>query len=132
MEVHQTVTEFFHEVVTDALRSENVAPAASTEFYLVNLLCEFTHLRRVDEEPLALKMAQAADATAEARSRALKEIGDTALYVSGFFADSLVRRLVDVDYYIDMGGSAYGQLSRLAGRGTAPELLREAFTELSE
>lgn len=39
-------------------------------------------------------------------------MGDTSLYVSGFFSESLQRKLVDVDYYIQMGGAAYSQLAR--------------------
>jgi hypothetical protein len=42
----------------------------------------------------------------------LKKLGDTSLYISGFFGDSLNRKLVDIDYYADMGGVAYGSLSK--------------------
>ena len=44
-------------------------------------------------------------------SLALQRIGDVALFIAGFFADSLAHKLVDLDYYIYMGGSAYGSLS---------------------
>ena len=128
MELHRSVSEFFHEQVTTALKSTQVEAGGATEFYLVNLLVEFTNEPKVDQEPLALKMAQASGATPEERVRTLREIGDTSLYVSGFFADSLARKLIDVDYYITMGGSAYAQLSR----GIAPQLLREAWGELSD
>lgn len=134
MELHRTVTEFFHEAVTQALRSRDVAAAEPTEFYLVNLLVEFTDARRVEEEPLALKLIEANQApTPDERARALKEVGDTSLYVSGFFAASLSRRLVDVDYYIQIGGSAYAQLARLIAmtRGTATRFFREAYAELA-
>jgi hypothetical protein len=133
MDLHATVTEFFHDAVTSALRSRNVSAAEPTEFYLVNLLAEFTKTSRVDEEPLALKMAEIASATPDVRARGLKEIGDTSLYVSGFFADSLTRRLVDVDYYIAMGGSAYGQLAQLVAttRGSATDFFRAVYDELS-
>jgi hypothetical protein len=32
--------------------------------------------------------------------------------MSGFFSDSLRRKVVDVDYYVSMGEYAYGSLSR--------------------
>jgi hypothetical protein len=32
--------------------------------------------------------------------------------MSGFFADSFKRKIVDVDYYVSMGEYAYGSLSR--------------------
>ena len=127
--LHDSVTEFFHEAVTSALKSTQVGAADATEFYLVNLLVEFTKTSKVDEEPLALKLAQALGASPEERVRALREIGDTSLYVSGFFAESLTHKLIDVDYYIAMGGSAYGQLSRA---GAPPTALREAWGELSD
>jgi len=50
--------------------------------------------------------------------RTLKEVGDTSLYVAGFFAKSLTRSLVDVDYYVGLGQSAYAQLARSLGTGS--------------
>ncbi len=57
-------------------------------------------------------MADAAEAsnTVE-RTFSLQRIGDVALFIAGFFADSLAHKLVDLDYYIYMGGTAYGSLS---------------------
>ena len=47
--------------------------------------------------------------------RNLKQVGDTSLYVAGFFAESLTRSLVDVDYYVGLGQNAYAQLARSLG-----------------
>src|SRR5688572_2890436 len=136
MEVHRTVTGFFHEAVTEALRAQQVSATEPTEFYLVNLLAEFTKTSQVDNEPLALKMAQAKVATPDERARSLKEIGDTTLYVTGFFSDSLTRRLVDVDYYMAMGGSAYAQLAGLVGathrQASAAQTFHDVYDELAE
>ena len=38
---------------------------------------------------------------------AVLQIGDVSLFTSGFFADSLRGKLVDVDYYVNIGGAAY-------------------------
>ena len=64
------------------------------------------------------------------RVRQLKDVGDTSLYVSGFFADSLQRKLVDVDYYIQMGGAAYAswRASSAATRNSA--VFGEVYDEL--
>jgi hypothetical protein len=133
MDLHATVTEFFHGQVTDALRSRGVSAAEPTEFYIVNLLAEYTRPGRAAEEPLALKMAEIALAAPDVRLRGLKEIGDTSLVTSGFFAASLTRRLVDVDYYIAMGTAAYGQLSGLMGatRGSATDFFQRVYAELA-
>jgi hypothetical protein len=134
MELHRSVSEYFHGAVTDALKSQHVEVAETTEFYLVNLLVEFTKTTGSLDEPLALKLVHAQEGSLDERVRALKDVGDTSLYMSGFFADSLARKLVDVDYYIAMGGSAYRQLSGLvtATRGSATDFFREVYDELAQ
>src|SRR5207244_1985597 len=62
------------------------------------------------------------------RQRAtLKEIGDLTLFTSGFFSDSLRGKLVDIDYYVSMGGTAYTALSRYETDTFSP-----VFAELAE
>src|SRR5882672_869166 len=105
-----SVDEFFHEVVTDALSAVDLEASEPASWYLVGLLGDFTKARLTDE-PLGLKLATPAE-DAGARVKNLKQVGDTSLYVAGFFADSLSRSLVDVDYYVGIGQSAYAQLAR--------------------
>jgi hypothetical protein len=93
---------------------------------VVNLLTLFSRSEELYEDdgdtfglrPLALMLADAADARSAAeRAQSLQRIGDVALFISGFFADSLAGKPVDIDYYIYMGGNAYGSLSEEV-RGT--------------
>jgi len=122
---HASVDEYFYEVVTGALEEVHLEAAEPTEWYLVALLAEFTRARLPDE-PLALMLAQSRGADPAQRVRTLKEVGDTSLYVAGFFAESLSKKLVDVDYYVGIGSSAYGELaSRLGGS------LTEVYGELA-
>ena len=87
-------------------------------------------------QPLALLLAEAA-ATDDAQERnlVLQRVGDTSLFVAGFLGDGFARKLVDVDYYIDIGGAAYGSLSanvRGTMRGRAfGERVRRARREVS-
>lgn len=126
---HPSLTAYFQEAVGEALRNQHVSASGLTEFYLVRLLADFA-TATIDDAPLALQMAEAQLASPEERARKLREIGDRSLYVLGFFADSLSRRLVDEDYYIRMGGTAYRQLARLPVR-TASHFTA-AFCELGE
>ena len=120
-----SVDEFFHEVVTDALSAVDVDASEPASWYLVGLLGDFTRTRPTDE-PLGLKLAQASTEPGE-RVRTLKQVGDTSLYVAGYFAESLSRSLVDVDYYVGLGQNAYSQLAnRLGGSITA------VYAELAE
>jgi len=110
-----SVDEYFHEVVTDALEAVDLDASEPASWYLVGLLGDFTKARLTDE-PLALKLAHQSPDAGE-RVRNLKQVGDTSLYVAGFFAESLSRSLVDVDYYVGIGQNAYLQLARSFGAG---------------
>jgi hypothetical protein len=129
MEATETLQSFFWERLGLALKEHRVETAVETEHYLVRLLADFaTH--PVDEEPLALKLLAAKEAPPLERRRQLREIGDTSLFVSGFWSESFARRIVDIDYYIGVGGSAYGQLA--AGDGWSKDRMGKVFEELAE
>lgn len=120
---------YFHELVTTALGNQKLTPRPETEFYLVHLLEQFMQSARFREEPLAFMLKEALEQPhAELQRQRLREVGDVSLYVAGFFQDSLNRKLVDVDYYIDMGGNAYQQVAARAETDVAKQL----YFELSE
>jgi|SRR5687767_4422261 len=121
-----SVDEFFHEVVSDALTAVDLEASEPASWYLVGLLGDFTRARLTDE-PLGLKLAQPGEDPAD-RMRNLKQVGDTSLYVAGFFAESLTRSLVDVDYYVGLGQNAYAQLARSFGAGKS---ITEVYEELA-
>lgn len=103
---------FFHELVTEAMGSQKLTVRPETEFYVVNLLNQFMLADNLSVEPLALLLKAALEESNPLRrSEQLRRVGDLSLYVAGYFQDSLSRKLVDVDYYIEMGGSAYVQVA---------------------
>jgi hypothetical protein len=124
----ESALEYFKELVEGALAHQHVRVGDLTAWYVVHLLVAF--LRHSDEhdiEPLALKLATALESGGSKRRAALKQIGDVSLFVSGFFSDSLRRKLVDVDYYVSVGGYAYDALSRYENDTRSP-----VFAELSD
>lgn len=121
-----SVDEFFHEVVTDALSVVDLEASEPASWYLVGLLGDFT-TARLPDEPLGMKLAAAPENPGE-RVRTLKEVGDTSLYVAGFFAESLSRSLVDVDYYVGLGQTAYIRLARSLG---SRRPISEVYEELA-
>jgi hypothetical protein len=113
----QTPAEFFKELVESALARQHLQANDLTEYYLVNLLCQYMRLdARSDSDdyaqPLALRLARALESGGTEQRARLRRLGDFSLFVSGFFSDSLRRSVVDVDYYVSMGEYAYGSLSR--------------------
>ena len=119
-----SVDEYFHEVVSDALSAVDLDASEPASWYLVGLLGDFTSARLTDE-PLGLKLAQQQLAAGGERVKNLKQVGDTSLYVAGFFAESLSRSLVDVDYYVGIGQNAYMQLARSFGSKSIGEVYEE-------
>lgn len=118
---------FFHELITEAMEQQKLTVRAETEFYLVNLLNQFMLAENLTQEPLALLLKTALEEPHPAkRSDQFRRVGDLSLYVAGYFQDSLNRKLVDVDYYIEMGGSAYvrvaSQVEERSMRATYDEL----------
>jgi uncharacterized protein YidB (DUF937 family) len=122
-----SVDEYFHEVVTDALSAVQLDASEPASWYLVGLLGDMTRVRLTDE-PLGPQLAQTGENAGE-RVKTLKHVGDTSLYVAGFFSESLNRSLVDVEYYVNIGQSAYAQLARSFG---AARNLTEVYEELAE
>src|SRR3954471_10453501 len=113
--------DYFRELVTEAMGKQKISTQPETEFYLVNLMNQFMTTDRlyarnpegvVRDEALAILVKEALEQPKpQAQSALFRHIGDVSLYVAGFFQDSLNRKLVDVDYYIDMGGTAYKQVA---------------------
>jgi hypothetical protein len=125
----QTPVEYFKEMVETSLARQHVQAGDLTEYYLVNLLCQYIRLDRADSdhgEALAVRLARALDTGGSEQRARLKQLGDVSLFTAGFFSDSFARRTTDVDYYVSMGEYAYGSLSR------AEDAFREVFRELSQ
>jgi len=114
----ETPVEFFRGQLVRAMEHQRVSTSAFTEYYLVNLLAACLRGDRLpapepgyDEVPLALLYARAVNADRHDRARLLREMGDTALFVSGFFAQSLDESAGSLRYYCDLGGHAYARLA---------------------
>ena len=130
----RNLQEYFHSSINDVAARQHVEIDPHAAHYVVNLLTLFSrsnefyesHASHYGLRPLALMLAEAVETErAEYRNRLLQRIGDVALFISGFFSDGLAGKAVDVDYYINMGGSAYDSLAdeiqgTFRGRAFAP------------
>lgn len=133
--VSRDLGEFFRTEVSQARNTLGISLPLDTEFYIVNLLCDFSRRETaptLGEEPLALLYKQALEAGPGEQAQLFKKMGDVALYISGFFTDFIERSLVDVDYYISMGGNAYGTLSGLVGSTRQGSTFAELYLQLAQ
>ena len=136
-----SLQEFFRDSVDQAMQRQGLRAEDHTAYYVVNLLTLFSRSEVLYEKtqaglglkPLALMLAEAAE-TSNPRERVftLQRIGDVSLFIAGFFSESLAQRIVDVDYYVHMGGGAYDSLSQQV-RGTAKgQAFGPVFAELAQ
>jgi hypothetical protein len=134
----ETPVEFFREQLGKAMEHQRVNTSAFTECYLVNLLAACVRGAATpaedgyDETPLALLYARAAVAPRAERARLLKLLGDSALFVSGFFAESIEGRPVDLGYYRSMGGRAYSCLGQETPLPFGPDVFSELARRFSQ
>ena len=135
------LSEYFRTALKAAAGAQDLSLSDGTECYLVNLLSRYARTEELFERApeggglktplLAALMSRALSSTVEAeRERRLQRLGDIALFWAGFFAHGFARRLIDVDYYIAMGGRAYGSLADGA-HTPGLEGVRPVFAELA-
>jgi hypothetical protein len=127
---NESMDLFFKEKLEEALRKNGVNATDTAQFYVWNLLLHPPEEidRKHDKLPLATTYSHArSKGVGSWQSVAdFKLVGDVCLLVSGFWWNSLARSLVDVDYFIDLGRSAYVNASR------ANTDLSEVLEELSD
>jgi hypothetical protein len=138
--------EFFREHVSTAIGKQKLEVSADIEFYLVNLLCEFIDPQRsqvlrgkenILETPLALQFKKALEAPPEHQAGILRGLGDTSLYVAGYFQDFFNKKVYDVSYFVSLGSQAYSSLSFLLQErddsfASTYRTLGQSFTDLVE
>lgn len=128
----ESLPSFFQQLLSEAVQSRGLELHDATLYYLVQLLGNFAHQTQAclaEAETLAGLSLQAAQLPQKREQIALyRRVGDVALLTSGFFSDSLNRKLVDIDYYINMGGNAYAHVSHLV---TAAQI-NAIYEELSQ
>lgn len=128
---------YFKRLVEEAVYHQHVNISDMSQFYIVNLLNEFSKTERLfegsegnyNEPPLAILLARALCSDAVTRIKLLKKMGDVSLYIAGYFSDHIDPKLVDIDYYIGMGEGAYENLSGIFAGEKTFNLL---YNELSE
>lgn len=126
--------QYFNEIVQEAIKSRNVVTSPLVHTYLVELLQHYIKSDNFEIDTVTGESEEKSKTFAEAilkassldqakKRRLLKNIGDLSLYISGFFGDSLQRKIVDLDYYADIGGIAYSTLA--AERSHSGEVYEE-------
>lgn len=129
----ENLFDFFHEAVGHAVSDTGTTVSNDGVYYLTNLLVERGRCpEHPQPETLVDLQIMAQERGGAAAVQAWREMGDRALYVSGFFRASLARQNISPDYYLSMGAAAYDQLAclmRWTGVGGGFESIYEELAE---
>jgi hypothetical protein len=129
------MSQFFHEVVTDALKARNLTPTAETAGFLVGILCDYAHpneeAHSTFSEPLTFLLRDALEAPGPERLRKLRALGDGVLYALGFFGDHLTQRGADRRYIEQVGSTAYQHAAAIVRVRAKPSAGPPVFSELA-
>jgi glutaredoxin-related protein len=136
MEVTRMLTdkkpmEYFKELVSDAIDTQGVEASQMAEFYLTNLLTDFVQSKSVEDEAFAIRLLKALSAERRVQSTSLKEVGDSSLFLTGFFPESLKKSLVSVNYYTDIGIVSYARLADSLSSFSDDRTFPQLYDELS-
>jgi hypothetical protein len=131
----ESMAGFFTRNLEDASGRHGVKISDFTKSYVVGVLTDYSKTEAMhpvgEPDTLAMLYLKSQHAQSEERLRLLRRLGDLALCVSGFFANSLNRKVVDVDYYITMGSGAYNGIASIFERKREAEVFAELYGELA-
>jgi hypothetical protein len=132
---------FFYQALGEAVDKRKTDIGNETRAYVVNLLLSFSRSDNVYEwfnahrtvKPLAMIYGDAVHAKSRhERIQMLRRLGDVALFIAGMFGPSLDRKIVGLDYYINMGGGAYDWLAEQLRQRDDSTLSADTFGDLAE
>lgn len=122
----RSLRHYFYSELSDLNKKLHYLVPEQTVFYISNVMEHYglsSNLfekkeGRLKHKVLGMKLLQAASCNFEEQKRIYQDIGDTALIVCGYFSDSVNGQLVDKNYYINLGQTAYDRMNNLS-----PEVL---------
>lgn len=124
---HQTgITSQWHTLVTDAQSACGVQLKLNIEGYLVNTLVNYSQRPEIAARIFAIDYMLAQNKQGQVRHIQLRDVADQCLLYAGLFPQYAKHHNVKASYYINIGRSAYSDLSN------AKNTYTNIFAELSE
>lgn len=140
IEVRATVTEFFYERVRNAVQKQKASLSEISEWYAVNLLSRYAapygandaaNDFDLEKVPVCILYYELMKQSLPEKIKGYKAIGDFSLFISGFFSDSLMQKLFDIDYYMAFGIRSYSTLAYIYETECWDKTKTKLFTELT-
>lgn len=116
--------QHFSEALKEALTHRKVKTFPHLETYLIHMLKHYLDSKNLfspiivqgenneqKTETFAEMYLLAMNSESPKNKEIMKVLADRTLYMAGFFGDSLQKKIVDIDYYSDIGSVAYSNLA---------------------
>ncbi len=136
MELVQKFDAFFVDEIEAAEEKLQIQLSAHSKLYLIHLLKrlseseDFFYSEVIQDKPLGIVLMEALHKNIFEKIRDLKIVGDLSLIFSGLYPDFLTRRLVDIDYFINLGRKSYHLLSDTYSSYSAKRELFVLYSQL--
>ena len=109
--IHSSATAEWLSLVNEAESAAELQLDEEVQSYLVFLLMRFTEKPELAASVLAVEYLQSMQAQGRIGHDQLRNVGDKCLLYSGLFPERAERCRVKISYFVDLGRSAYQQLS---------------------
>ncbi len=134
IELQPSATALWHALVNDAESAANHHLDQEVESYLVFLLIRHSDRPEIAQQVLALDYLEAIHHGGKRREAALRQVADSSLLYAGLFPQQVQRKRVSADYFVNLGRSAYLQLSEITLQSIASlyNKLADTFVQLMD
>jgi hypothetical protein len=131
--IHTSATAEWLSLVNEAESAAELHLDEEIQSYLVFLLMRFTERPELAASVLAVEYLQSMQSSGRIGHDQLRNVGDKCLLYSGLFPERAERCRVKISYFVDLGRSAYHQLSDRMEHSAAMFLhLADAFVSLMD
>lgn len=118
---HLNLTEFFYKNLNELNRLSSCPLPEEIIFYSSKILDKYSlsseffgkEQGRVINKQIGFSYLESRLKPKEERIEILKDVGDSVLIQLGFFSDSIQKKKISKQYYINIGKNAYSELSNL-------------------
>ena len=129
--IHTSATAEWLSLVNEAESAAELHLDEEIQSYLVFLLMRFTEKPELAASVLAVEYLQSMHSSGRIGHDQLRNVGDKCLLYSGLFPERAERCRVKISYFVDLGRSAYHQLSDRMEHSAAAMFLHLADTFVS-
>jgi AraC-like DNA-binding protein len=138
MKVYRNVRELFFDLVDEFEKKLKISLSEYSKIYLMKLLeqlaegNDYFYTAVMEDKSLAETLMESVHKNIFEKIRDLKALGDLCLLFGGLYPEFMTKRLVDIDYYINIGKNSYNLISDTYKSYTSKYELYMLYNKLAE